>query len=387
MAENDFNLAGLFLVTKRRWRLVAAICSITAVVAAVVNFRMLPKWYESKTIIMPPQEKSAFSGLGMLLSRVKDLPGGISRVASGIASISSSQYLFVVILNSRTVADSLIEKYDLEKVYKTKYRFKARKQLRAHTEIDFPPEGHIVITVEAKEDPQLACALANEYVMQLNNILMDRGIFTATLKSRFLKGRLEETGNSLRALEDSLREFQETYKIIQPEEQAKELVGLMGTLLAERENKLIQLRIRESVYTSRHPIVKMLKTETEELDRTIARITRELTSGSSSGASDNPIHVSQDIPTISMAYTRLYRSVKIQEEMFMLLSAQYEEARINGTDDTPGAIVLDPAIVPEYKSRPRRLLNILISTAAAFVICLVFLAAASRTGRRSEFPT
>jgi uncharacterized protein involved in exopolysaccharide biosynthesis len=65
----------------------------------------------------------------------------------------------------------------------------------------------------------------------------------------------------------------------------------------------------------------------------------------------------------------------------MLLSAQYEEARINEMDDTPGAIVLDPAMVPEYKVRPKRLLNILISTGMAFIICLVYLFIVVRTGR------
>ena len=394
MAENTINPAGLFPVMKRRWRLLATVCSITAVVAAIVNFLILSKWYEARTVIMPPQEKSAFTGLGMLLSRVSDLPGGISRVASGMAAINPSQYLFVVILNSRTVADSLIEKYNLEKVYNTKYRFQARKQLRDNTVIDFPPEGHIVVMLEAREDPQLACDLANEYVTQLNNILMDRGIYTATRKRRFLEKRLEDTGKSLLALEESLLEFQEKYKIIQPEEQTRGVVELitgpikstiemLGALETERWSKLSQLRTLEKFYTSRHPSVKLLKTEVEELARTIAKIKREITKEGALENSGNLIPVS-DIPNISLSYTRLYRNVKIQEEMFMLLSGQYEEARINEMDDTPGAIVLDPAVVPEYKSRPKRLLNILISTAAAFVICLVYLAAAFRSVRHGE---
>ena len=37
----------------------------------------------------------------------------------------------------------------------------------------------------------------------------------------------------------------------------------------------------------------------------------------------------------------------------MLLFGQYEEARVNELDDTPAAIVLDQAVTPEYKWRPR----------------------------------
>ncbi|MBN2288601.1 MAG: hypothetical protein JXQ83_04660 [Candidatus Glassbacteria bacterium] len=385
--EKTVDPVALFQVIKRGWRLIAVVCGATAAVAAVVSFLVLPKWYQARTVLMPPQEKSAFSGLGMLLSRVSDLPGGISRVASGMAAINPSQYLFVVILNSRTVADSLIDKYDLEKVYKTKYRFQARKELHNHTVIDFPPEGHVVVAVEAREDPELASSLANEYVAQLNNILMERGVFTATRKRKFLENRLEETHTALLDLEDSLLVFQEKYKIIQPEEQTRGMVELitgpikstiemLGMLQAEREGKLIQLRTLESVYTSRHPSVALLKTEVEELDRTIAKIRGGLTAENALELNDQIIPVSE-VPGIALAYTRLFRSVKIQEEMFMLLSAQYEEARINELDDTPGAIVLDPAVVPEYKYRPKRLLNVMISTGIALIACLAYLFAAS----------
>ncbi|MEA2064350.1 MAG: Wzz/FepE/Etk N-terminal domain-containing protein [Gemmatimonadota bacterium] len=390
MADSSLDLVGMFLLMRRRWRLLATVCVLTALVAGAVNFFMLPKWYRARTVIMPPQEKSAFSGLGMLLSNATSLPGGISRLASGITSINAGQYEFVTILSSRTLADSLIDKFDLEKVYKSRFRFLARKELRNHTVIDFPPEGHIVVTVEAKQDPQLACDLANEYVRQLNNILLDMGGNNASGKRRFIASRLGETRIHLAALEDSLLEFQEKYGIIEPEEQARGVVELitgpvkstierLGMLQAEHEARQVQLRTLESIYTSRHPQVNLLRTEVAELGRTIARIKSELAGNSALKSSGDIIPVS-DIPTISMTYTRLYRRVKIQEEMFLLLSAQFEEARINELDDLPSASVLDRAVLPEYKYRPKRLLNILISTAAAFALCLVLLVAASKLG-------
>ncbi len=82
----------------------------------------------------------------MLLSSIPDLPGGISRIASGMAGFSQSQYDFVVILSSRTVADSLIEKFDLEKVYETEYRFKAREEL------NFPPFSRLILIEMSSED-------------------------------------------------------------------------------------------------------------------------------------------------------------------------------------------------------------------------------------------
>ncbi len=388
MAERNLNLIAAGRSLAARWRLLAAVGAVTMAVALAVNFLLLPKWYRSTTIIMPPQEKSSFTGLGMLLSQVSNMPGGLSRLASGIVNANPSQYLFVVILNSRTVADSLIDKYDLQRVYGLQYRFQARRVLAGHTTIDFPPEGHLVITVEAEEDPELARDLAREYVVQLNNVLRERGLFATSGRRKFLEERLAEYKTGLAALEDSLRSFQAEFKIIEPTEQAKGLINLLGApveetvkvlgeLQAEREMKQVELGLKESIFTGRHPQVSMLRREIAEIDRSIARIKRDFDLESYRDGSQLNIPL-EDLPQVMLDYARLFRAVKIHDEMYTLLSAQYEEARINEADDTPNAIVLDPAELPEYKFRPKRLLNAAIATAAAMLLTALLILGQAR---------
>ena len=48
------------------------------------------------------------------------------------------------------------------------------------------------------------------------------------------------------------------------------------------------------------------------------------------------------------------RDVKVQEQVFELLTAQLEESRIRETRDTPTVQVLDAAVPPLHKSRPKR---------------------------------
>lgn len=377
MAERTYKPTDVFSILLRRWKLLSTACFLVALVAGIVNFFFLPRWFESTTVIMPPQEKSGFGGLGMLLSRIPDLPGGISRIASGMAGFSQSQYDFVVILSSRTVADSLIEKFDLEKVYETEYRFKAREGLQSHTKIDFPPEGQVIVTVEAKEDSVLARDLAYEYFVQLNNILYSNVVFSASNKRKFLEERLAETKQKLVVLEDSLQSFQEEKRVATTAEQPSGIIELITLpvkgslemlvmLQAERESRSIELRVKQSLYRSQHPDITLLKKQITELDRTIRRIESE-------------------IPGIALDFARLYRAVRIQEELFLLLSAQLEETRINEADDTPSAVLLDEPVIPEYKSRPKRLLNILITTTAAFILCSVFVVLGER--RRSYSTT
>lgn len=388
MADRTIDLPQMLSIIGRRWRVPATVGAVTALAALLVNFLFLPKWYESTTVIMPPQEKSGFGIMSMLLSRASDMPGGLSRLASGIAGINPSQFLFVVVLNSQTVADSLIDKYDLMQVYKTKYRFLARKELAHHTWIDFPPEGHIVVRVEARENPQLARDLAHEYVAQLNNVILDRGLFSATKRRRFLQDRLEEERLYLHDMEDSLVVMQKKYGIIEPEEQAKGLaeiitaplkgtMEMLALLETERESQMVQLKIKRDFYTEAHPEVRRLESAIKEMDRSIARIRGEINSATTRDVGKLTVPLA-DIPEAAMDYLRLYRGVKIHEEMYALLAAQFEEARLTEADDIPSAIVLDPASLPEYKSRPKRLLNTAISTAAAVLLSLLYVMAAAR---------
>ncbi len=366
MAERDWQPMRTLALLIRRWKLILVVCLLTGSGAAVLNFFVLPHWYRSTAVIMPPQENSSFSGLGMLLSRVPDLPGGISRIASGMGAMSQSQYLFVVILGSQTVADSLMDKFDLRKVYDEQYRFLARKELRNHTWIDFPPEGQVVITVEAKENPALARDMALEYYIQLNNIITDRMINTASTKRKFLAGRIAETKARLTVVEDSLVSFQRERDVVVPADEpggVGELLTLpvqgnleiLAQIEVEREAKSIELRVKQSFYRPNHPDIVMLKKQIKELDRTITRIESQM-------------------PQVSLDFARLYRSLKVQEELLLLLTAQYEEARINEADNSPTAVLLDTPELPEYKYRPKRLLNTLIATVGAMLlVCIVIL--------------
>lgn len=378
MAERDWKPMQTVALLFRRWRLIFVVCLLTGTGALAVNFLVLPHWYRATAVIMPPQDKSSFSSLGMMLSRIPDLPGGIGKIASGIGAISQSQYLFVVVLNSRTVADSLIDKYDLVNVYDKEYRFLARKELQNHTWIDFPPEGQVVITVEAREDPQLARDLAHEYFIQLNNILIDRGINTASIKRKFLEERIDDTRARVTVLEDSLRSFQEDRNLVVPAEEPGgigELLTLpvrgnlemLALIEAQREIKSVELRVMQSIYSPRHPSVTLLKKEINELDRTIRSIESEM-------------------PQISLDFARIYRELKVQEELLVLLTAQYEETRINEADDTPSAVLLDEPAVPEYKHRPKRLLNTLITTLAAFVLVCIALVLTERYREQNSLP-
>ena len=61
-------------------------------------------------------------------------------------------------------------------------------------------------------------------------------------------------------------------------------------------------------------------------------------------------------PEVGLEYIRKYRDVKYYETLFELLAKQYEMARIDEARDATVIQVLDMALTPERKSKPKRLL-------------------------------
>jgi uncharacterized protein involved in exopolysaccharide biosynthesis len=70
----------------------------------------------------------------------------------------------------------------------------------------------------------------------------------------------------------------------------------------------------------------------------------------------------RQLPRLAVPYADLYRTVKVQEAVFELLTQQYEIARIQEAKDIPVVSVIDSPGIPEKKSFPPRLLLALLLT-------------------------
>jgi uncharacterized protein involved in exopolysaccharide biosynthesis len=73
----------------------------------------------------------------------------------------------------------------------------------------------------------------------------------------------------------------------------------------------------------------------------------------------------RQLPRLAVPFADLYRTVKVQETVFELLTQQYEIARIQEAKDIPVVSVIDSPGIPEKKSFPPRLLLALLLTLLA----------------------
>jgi uncharacterized protein involved in exopolysaccharide biosynthesis len=71
-------------------------------------------------------------------------------------------------------------------------------------------------------------------------------------------------------------------------------------------------------------------------------------------------------------YVSRYRQVKYYETLFELFARQYELAKVDEAREGSTIQVIDAAMPPEEKSKPKKALIALLTTLAAGFICLVY---------------
>lgn len=185
MAADEIDLLDYLLVIWRHRRMIAGL-SVVAMAATVGLMLLQPRRYQASATIVPPmqvlQKQSTVGNLGGL---------GNSMLRS-IMDSGSIAGIYVEILTSREVADTLIETFDLMNVYENiENRTKARRRLSQNTSIKTTDEGAVKIAV-TDLDPNRAAAMANAYVVELDRRNKKLSTGEATSKRIFLEGRLKE---------------------------------------------------------------------------------------------------------------------------------------------------------------------------------------------------
>lgn len=333
------------------------------VLSLIVAWRY-PK-YESTAQIMPPD--SGGSGLASLLPALSKSPGLIG-MASDMMGMKSTSAVFARVLESRTVQDHLIERFDLRKVYSQRYWEDARKKLTKRTTIaEDKKSGVIAISVQ-DHDAALATQLANAYVEELGSVLAKVSTSAARRERIFIEQRLADENNNLQDAEKQFSQFASSNMALDVPEQTKVEVEAAARLQGELIASKAQLEGLKQTYTEENIRVKSVQAHVNELQRALAKIN----SGRGSTVQDatSPYPSVKNLPILGVKWADLYRQTKIRETVVELLTQQYEMARIQEAKEIPSVKVLDPASTPERREPSWKLVIALGTLLSALLACL-----------------
>ncbi len=344
-------------------RLLARVAAISFVVSLVIAF-ILPKQYKATASIMPPDQQN--SGAMMLAALAgRGGLGSLGSLASGLLGGHTTTALFVNLLQSGTVSSHLIDRFNLQHVYHSRYRITTAKRLAHRTKIsDDKKSGVITIAVE-DNDPTRARDLAQAYLDELNKLVMQTSTSAAHQERIFIEHRLHSVQSDLEHAQLELSEFSSRNSTVDIKEQTRAMVEagarIQGELLVEQSG----LQSLRQLYGDGNVRVRETEARISALQRDLTQMTgtsAPLQSGPATNDKGTLYPPLRQLPRLAVPYADLYRRVKVQETVFELLTQQYEMARIEEAKDVPVISVIDAPGIPEKKSFPPRLIVTLLLT-------------------------
>lgn len=366
----ELNLLDYIEVIVKHYRFILKITIATFVFSVTVSY-ILPVYYSSTARIIPPQQDNGF--MGMMMGAMS---GGMASLAGDLLGKGSPADLYVGILNSRTISDTIIDRFKLMEIYGNKYRLDAYRSLDSKVSISAgKKDGIISITVEDK-DPKRAADMANAYVSELGVLTVQLNITDANNNKLFIERRLSQAKADLANAEDRIKEFQSRYKVLDITEQAKETIKGVAELEAQLATEEVKLEGIKRIFTESSQEVKNQQAIVGNIKKQILKL-----EGGRAGGSVPSVG---SVPEIGQQYSRLLRTFKIQETLVEMLTKQYEMTKLSEAKEITSIQVLQKAQIPDKKIKPKRSLLVLASTITAVLVSIAYILVREAIERMSD---
>lgn len=268
------------------------------------------------------------------------------------------------LLESRSVADRIIERFQLQQVYSQKYRVDTEKRLARRTSITEDKKSGVVTLTVTDTDPERSRAIAQAYLDELNNAVTRSNTSSARREREFIEQRLIGVRTELQDAQLALSTFSSANTTLDIKEQTHAMVDAASKLQAQKIVGESELASLAQIYGDDNVRVRAARARVAELQHELVKISGSTNAEASTGDAYPSL---KQLPRLAVPYANLYRRVRIEETVYELLSQQFEMARIGEAKDIPIVGVIDAPLVAEKKSFPPRLLLIAAFTSLTLV--------------------
>lgn len=352
----ETSLIDLLIVLAKNKRLLLLMPLSIAVLTGLVSLAV-PNTYTAGVKLLPPQQPQ--SGAAAILSQL----GNVAGAAASAAGIKNPNDLYVGMLKSRTIADKMIQQFDLQKVYDKPTLEQTRKKLASNTSIVSGKDGLIAVVVE-DHDKQRVAKMANAYVTELINVTRAIAVTEAGQRRVFFERQLEQSKNNLAGAEMALKQALEVRGVISVDADSRAIVETVGRLRAQISAKEIQLGAMRAFVTTSNPEYKRSVEALASLKAELSKLENGRDDGS---IGDNESGGKQ----VGLENIKILRDVKYHQMLYEILAKQYEVARLDEAKESSVIQVLDPAIEPERKSAPKRALMMVLAAVIGLALAVI----------------
>lgn len=352
------------------WKVIIKYTTGAAIVVFIYLLLISPVTYKAPVTILPPTETDQLSGLGSLISGA-----GVGDFLTGKLAPGNSQ-LFLQILKSRTAAEYVIRKNNLLEFYNAENEYLAVKQLQQNLELDLSKEGIITLSVNVSSGylplvssdissiKKLSANISNSFVEALDSINREKVSYRAKRGREYIEQQLSITKTELDSAEVKLMEFQKKNKAVSLPDQLTSAIESAAKLKAEIVSTEIEIGLLEPNSRPDNRTLLALKKKLNQLNNEYEKFDID---------SDDYLIAFSEVPELGMQLSKLVRTVKIKNEVYLLLQQQYYKEKIQENRDVPTVDILDEAIAPEKKDSPKIIYSTFISSLFVLLVISSFL--------------
>jgi tyrosine-protein kinase Etk/Wzc len=343
----ETNLLDNALVLAENWRTLVFTPLAAGVIALAISFLISPTYTATTRILPPAQQQSTSAALAAQL-------GSLAGIIGASAGLKNTADQYVALLKSRSVYDAIIRRFDLKKIYNERYIEDARRELESRSKVSAGVKDGI-ISIEVNDlDPKRAADMANAFVEELRNLSKTLAITEAAQRRLFFEAQLTQAKDSLTKSELMLRGSAVSEATLRTVPQsALEALSRLKAQITAQEIKLASMR---TFMTDSNPEFRLAIHELGALRAELSKAEQSNTSKATGAGGE---------------YIAKYRDFKYHETLFELMARQYELARLDEAREGAVIQVVDAALPPERKSKPKKGQIAVLSTIAVFFLTLL----------------
>ena len=183
---DEISLLDLALTIADNIRLLIIGPLLAGLLALGYAFTITPT-YTARTSIIPPS-----SGGGSTAAAILDSLGPLAGMAGGAIGLKDPSAAMMAYLDSDTLRDELITKFELRKKLEAETQTAARNALRGAVRVTSDKKNGLLVIEVDDPDPKFAAELANAHVGALKDMMRKIALENAKAQRQFLETQLEE---------------------------------------------------------------------------------------------------------------------------------------------------------------------------------------------------
>jgi uncharacterized protein involved in exopolysaccharide biosynthesis len=345
-------MTSLLLAVFRRKKVILLVTVAGFLISAAVSV-LLPPRFIASTMFAP-------AGVEKDLTDLKEFFAPMGSFGESFAGYlrARKNYLVDYIIRSRRMSDLIDARFDLRRMYGVADRDEARRKLGEHTAVVIKDEGVIVLSVEDR-DRERAIAIAEEYLAQLDTILLDLVVENSRDRMQFLNGQVARREREMAEADSIIGSYLGQYGLYAMEEQVRVMLDIVSDLSSRLSRLDVEKRLIELTMKPGSDNLNRIEFEWNQL-RNQLLLLRE------TGAEPNLFPPFKKLPEISTYYLQFMSERRMQEFLLAYLRVRLAGAEVTANSSISTLKVLDPPSAPDRRSWPKRKQIVLVSTAAAF---------------------